>query len=100
MPLNAVVVIGFERTMYNTAENDSVSVMVCASVQPPPSLAKTVEVLLASMDGTAMGKPWLQLAPAAQSCHNLARCLPDRALEWIYTKKMIILFLSCSTWRL
>ena len=56
MPWNAVVVIGFERTMYSTPENDSVSVMVCASVRPPPSLAKTVEVLLASMDGTAMGK--------------------------------------------
>jgi hypothetical protein len=31
--------------------------MVCASVRPPPSLAKTVEVILTSADGTAMGKP-------------------------------------------
>jgi hypothetical protein len=54
--MHAVVVIGFERTMYNTAENDSVSIMVCASVRPLPFLAKTVEVVLTSADGTAMGK--------------------------------------------
>ena len=56
-PSIIVVVIGFEETMYNTPENNSVSVTVCASVRPPPSLAKTVEVNLASADGTAMGKP-------------------------------------------
>ena len=56
-PMHTVVVIGFERTMYNTLENNSVSETVCASVRPPPSLAKTVEVNLASADGTAMGKP-------------------------------------------
>ena len=48
--------IGFERTMYNTPENNLVSVTVCASVQSPPSLAKTVEVALSSVDGTAMGE--------------------------------------------
>lgn len=94
IPWNAVVVIGFERTMYNTPENDSVRVMVCASVRPPPSLAKTVEVLLTSMDGTAMGKSRLQLARAAQICHNLATCLPEQTLEWIYTKIRMIIFVS------
>ena len=53
---HTVVVIGFERTMYNTLENNSVSVTVCAYVRPPPSLDKTVEVNLASADGTAMSK--------------------------------------------
>lgn len=56
-----VVTIGFERTMYNTPENNSVSVTVCASVQPPPSLAKSVVVRLTSADGTAMGKPWFYI---------------------------------------
>ena len=50
-----MVIIGFERTMYNIPENNTISVMVCASVQPPPSLAKVVEVNLASADGTAVG---------------------------------------------
>ena len=56
-PWCTVVTIGFERTVYNTPENNTISVMVCASVRPPPSLAKTVEVNLASMDGTAISKP-------------------------------------------
>ena len=61
-PMLTVVVIGFERTMYSTLENNSVSVTVCASVRSPPFLAKTVEVNLASADGTAMGKPCVIIA--------------------------------------
>ena len=49
-----MVTIGFERTEYSIPENNTI--MVCASVQPPPSLAKVVEVNLASADGTAVGK--------------------------------------------
>ena len=55
---HAVVVIGFENTTYNTLENNTESVIVCASVRPLPSpqLAKSVEVVLSSADGTAMGR--------------------------------------------
>ena len=50
--------IGFERTMYTTLENNSEPVAVCASVRPLPSpqLAKSVVVVLSSADGTAMGR--------------------------------------------
>ena len=54
--LHTVVMIGFENTMYETLENNSVSVTVCASVRPLPFLNKTVQVNLTSADGTAMGK--------------------------------------------
>ena len=50
--------IGFERTRYDILENNTETVTVCASIQPLPSpqLAKSVEVVLSSADGTAMGR--------------------------------------------
>ena len=52
-----VVIIGFERTSYTTLENDTI-VSVCASIMPPPDLARTVVVTLESSDGTATGKEY------------------------------------------
>jgi hypothetical protein len=73
--------------------------MVCASVRPPPSLAKTVEVVLSSADGTAMGKlPWLYVhvtSICGSYCHyklNLALCLTANQ-DGFETNKIIISFL-------
>lgn len=56
MYLYTEVVIGFEETVYSTTENDTRTVTVCASIRPgSPALAKTVEVELMSVDGSAIG---------------------------------------------
>ena len=55
--LIVVVEIGFEETTYSTTENNTRIVMVCASItDSSPQLARTVEVALMSVDGSAVGK--------------------------------------------
>lgn len=49
----AVPTIGFERPLYLTTENNSVE--VCAVLMPPPSLNRSIVVILSTVDGTAKG---------------------------------------------
>ena len=58
--------IGFEETLYSTTENNTRTVVVCASIRDgSPQLAKTVEVELMSMDASAIGK---QMFPSNCRC--------------------------------
>ena len=53
---HVVVIIGFEETTYSTTENNTRTVTVCASItDDSPMLAKTVQVSIMSVDGSAMG---------------------------------------------